>query len=221
MNRERVTFQSAGAEPLWLEGVLALPEAAGVKPSAALLCHPHPVGGGSMDVGLLVALESALTAAGISTLRFNFRGVGGSEGISTDGALETEDVEGACRFLASYPEVDADRILLAGWSFGAWVGFRWALETGVPKRIALVSPPTAMYDFFESLPAGEPRSIETLIIAGDRDHFAGLADLRRLADLTGAQLRLLPGVDHFLFGHEGEIAAEVAAFIHENGVSHV
>ena len=167
-----------------------------------------------MDVGLLQSLESALTAAGIATLRFNFRGVDGSEGASTDGVMETEDVEGAYRWLASRPEVAPERITLAGWSFGSWVGFRWALASGVPQRIVLVSPPTSMYEFFVSLPAGDPPRIpETLIIAGDRDQFAGLADLRRLASLTGADLTLLPGVDHFLFGHEREIAQAVTDFL--------
>ncbi len=212
MNRQRVTFQSAGADALRLEGVLALPETGEVKPPAALLCHPHPMGGGSMDAGLLLSLESAVTAAGIATLRFNFRGVDGSEGVSTDGVLETEDVEGACRFLASRSELDSSRLFLAGWSFGSWVGFRWVLETGRAQRAALVSPPTAMYDFFENLPAGEPPSFETLIIAGDRDQFAGPADLKRLAGLTGADLKLLRGADHFLFGHEREIAREVTDF---------
>ncbi len=182
--------------------------------AAALVCHPHPMGGGSMDVGLLVALESALTGVGIATLRFNFRGVGDSEGVSVDGALETEDVEGACRFLASRPEVDIARLSLAGWSFGSWVGWRWAFESGKAASLALISPPTTLYDFFASLPPeNPPRNPATLIIAGDRDQFSDPAKLTRLAGLTGADLRLLPGVDHFLFGQEREIAEEVAAFL--------
>ncbi len=214
MNEERVWFPSSSKQPLNLEGVLCVPDTAGASPAPALLCHPHPMGGGSMDVGLLIAMESALTAAGIATLRFNFRGVGRSEGVSVDGALETEDVEGAYRFLVSRPEVDASRLMLAGWSFGSWVGFRWALTNGKVERIVLVSPPTALYDFFESLPAGNPPNVPpALIIAGDHDQFAGPAELSRLASLAGAELALLPGVDHFLFGHEREIASLAAAFL--------
>lgn len=214
MGGERVGFPSASERALNLEGILSVPASAAGKLSAALLCHPHPMGGGSMDVGLLIALESALTAAGVATLRFNFRGVGCSEGVSVDGALETEDVEGAYRFLASRPAVDSAHISLAGWSFGSWVGWRWALESGRAANLALISPPTTLYDFFESLaPENPPQVPDTLVIAGDRDQFSDPTELTRLAGAAGAELVRLPGVDHFLFGREREIAEKVAVFL--------
>ncbi len=214
MGKERVNFLSASEQALNLEGILSVPDGAAGTLPAALLCHPHPMGGGSMDVGLLVALETELNAAGIVTLRFNFRGVGRSEGVSVDGALETEDVEGAYRFLTSQPVVDTSRIFLAGWSFGSWVGWRWALMTGAAQRLALVSPPTTLYDFFESMPAENPPAIPpTFMVAGDRDQFSDLAELTRLASSAGAELTLLPGVDHFLFGHEREISSLATAFL--------
>ncbi len=215
MGSERVWFPSASERGINLEGVLSVPEAAEANPPTVLLCHPHPMGGGSMDVGLLIALESALIAAGFAALRFNFRGVGRSEGVSVDGALETEDVEGAYRFFISRDELDASRLALVGWSFGSWVGFRWALGTGHAQRIALVSPPTSLYDFFSDVPlAGAAEGLPPiLIVAGDRDQFSVPGELSRLAALVGAELQILPGVDHFLFGYEREIAEAVAGFL--------
>src|SRR5579884_2716484 len=102
-----VTFPAAGELSLRLEGVLALPPAAaeGARCPAALLCHPMPVAS-SMRDPLLVQLESDLVTCGFVTLRFNFRGVGASEGESTDGRLEPLDIAGAISFLLAQSEVN-------------------------------------------------------------------------------------------------------------------
>ena len=82
---KRIDFYAESEEPIRLEGVLHLPEPADEKAPLAILCHPHPIGGGSMDVPLIVILAEQLAQAGFAALRFNFRGVGRSSGISTGG----------------------------------------------------------------------------------------------------------------------------------------
>lgn len=210
MRRETIHFYAESVEPIRLEGILGLPDAAEGCP-AAILCHPHPIGGGSMHVPLLEVMERALVGTGRACIRFNFRGVGGSAGRPSGGLEESEDVEGAYRWLLERGTLDMDDIGVAGWSFGAWVGLKWAAESGAARRIALVSPVTVGFDFYDFLESGEIDLPEdSLIICGDRDQFTNEVRLRELAERIGAELRLLEGADHFLFGRESEIAELVA-----------
>ena len=120
-------------EPIRLEGILEMPEKP-EPPPACILCHPHPIGGGSMYVPLLEVMARRLAESGWACLRFNFRGVGLSSGVPTGGLCEVEDVEGAYRFLADREDVDCGELALAGWSFGAWIGLRWAVGSGNVSR---------------------------------------------------------------------------------------
>lgn len=209
MREERIGFYAESLDAIRLEGILDLPEGEQSYPGW-IICHPHPIGGGSMHVPLLVVIARALMAAGWACLRFNFRGVGGSSGESTGGISEVEDVEGAARWLREREDVDADDISLAGWSFGAWVGLRWALKGGHPRRLALISPPLVGFDFFAFLDE-EELSLpgEVLIISGEMDQFSTRERLQELAGKLHADLYLLPGADHFLFGREEEVAAAI------------
>lgn len=165
-----------------------------------------------MHVPLLRVIAGTLVREGWACLRFNFRGVGDSAGEPTGGLRETEDVEGAYRFLAQRGEVDAGDLSLAGWSFGSWVGLRWAVKGGRCRRVALVSPPMVGFDFFHFLESGEVSlPPEILVVAGERDQFASPDKLKELASRLGAELHLLPGADHFLFGREQEVAEAIAA----------
>ncbi len=211
MRSERVAFYADSVEHLRLEGVLEVPEGRGPFP-ACILCHPHPIGGGSMHVPLLRVIADTLAKEGWACLRFNFRGVGESAGESSGGLRETEDVEGAYLFLSQREEVDVADLSLAGWSFGSWVGLRWAVRSGRCRRIALVSPPMVGFDFFYFLENGEVTlPPEVLVIAGERDQFAPREKLEELAARLGGELHLLPGADHFLFGREGEVAGVIAS----------
>lgn len=210
MNTERVGFYAACVEQIRLEGILDAPE--GVeRPPACILCHPHPVGGGSMYVPLIETIARVLVSRGWACLRFNFRGVGLSSGVSTGGLCEVEDVEGAYQFLADRSDIDDNDVYLVGWSFGAWIGLRWAVESGRSRRVALVSPPMVGFDFFFFLDAHRVYLPEdSLIVSGERDQFNDPEKLGELSSRLGAELRIVEGADHFLFGYEQEIAEIIA-----------
>jgi alpha/beta superfamily hydrolase len=210
MRTERVGFYADCVEQIRLEGILEMPEKV-ERPPACILCHPHPIGGGSMYVPLLEVMAHALVSHGWACMRFNFRGVGLSGGVPTGGLCEVEDVEGAYRFLADRQDIDCDALALAGWSFGAWIGLRWAVAGGRSSRVALVSPPMVGFDFFYFLDADKAvPPADTLIVSGAHDQFNDLGKLQALSSRLGAELRILDGADHFLFGREGEIAEIVA-----------
>ena len=211
MSLERVGFYADCVEQIRLEGILEMPE--GVqRPPACILCHPHPIGGGSMYVPLLETMAQVLVSHGWACLRFNFRGVGLSSGVPTGGLCEVEDVGGAYRFLLERQDIDGEDLAVAGWSFGAWIGLRWAVKGNQTRRIALVSPPMVGFDFFYFLDSSDAvLPGDTLIVSGARDQFNDLAKLQELSSRLGADLRVLEGADHFLFGHEREIAEIVAS----------
>ena len=210
MRKERVSFYSDCLEQIRLEGILEIPEDV-ERPCACILCHPHPIGGGSMYVPLLEVMARVLVESGWASLRFNFRGVGKSSGVSTGGICEVEDVEGAYRFLRDRGNLDLDDLAVAGWSFGSWIGLRWAVKNGLCSRMALVSPPMVGFDFFHFLEE-EDAVIpgDVIIVSGSNDQFNDVAKLRELSSRLGAELRMLEGADHFLFGYEEQIAGIVA-----------
>ncbi len=211
MGTERVAFYADCVEQIRLEGILEMPEGA-QRPPACILCHPHPIGGGSMYVPLLEVMARVLVMRGWACLRFNFRGVGMSGGIPTGGLCEVEDVEGAYRFLAERHDVDCGALALVGWSFGAWVGLRWAVKDNRASRVALVSPPMVGFDFFYFLDAPDAvPPAHTLIVSGAHDQFNDLIKLRELSSRLGAELSVIEGSDHFLFGREMEVAEIVAS----------
>jgi uncharacterized protein len=210
MLQERVSFYADSLYPIRLEGMLDLPEEAN-HPPACILCHPHPIGGGSMYVPLLEAIARALTTGGWASLRFNFRGVGNSSGVSAGGILETEDVEGALQYLLERKDLDTEDLALAGWSFGAWVGLGWAVKSGRCHRICLVNPPLIGFDFFSFLEFERvvvPEDV--LIISSENDQFASREKVNELAKRLEAETHILPGADHFLFGREMEVANIIA-----------
>lgn len=131
------------SDGLQLEGRLSR----GAPERAAVLCHPHPLYGGSMLTPVIMTAEQAFQEAGYTTLAFNFRGVGGSEGTYGEGRAEVADVAGALSFLketiGSRPKLQA----VAGYSFGSYVG---AATAAVDARVGFylgIAPPLNHYDF--------------------------------------------------------------------------
>lgn len=216
MRQERVGFYAECVDPIKLEGIIEMPEDS-ENPPACILCHPHPMGGGSMYVPLIETIAAVMVEHGWACLRFNFRGVGQSGGECSGGLREIEDVEGAYRFLEERGDVAVDDIRLAGWSFGSWVGLRWAAKKGRCGRVALVSPPLVGFDFFHFIDSGETvLPADTLIVCGSRDQFSDPAKLEELAARIGAELRLVESADHFLFGREHEVAEIIATHWNQN-----
>ena len=151
--------------------------------------------------------------AGFRALRFNFRGVGRSSGTSTGGVRETEDIQGVMRWLKGQDGAPPSRIMLAGWSFGSWVGLRWSVESGIPSHIALVNPPLVGFDFFHFMGETPPHpGMKKLIVHGERDQFSDPEKIGELSRRLDAGTVALPGADHFLFGREEEVASRVVDF---------
>ena len=119
MSKRRVSFQSGSFS---LEGVLSVPVGPDPAP-AVLVCHPHPLYGGSMSNNVVNAVFDTLVEARFAALKFNFRGVGESQGSFTHGLGEGQDVVAALHLLHSLPEVDSLRIGLIGYSAGAGFAF--------------------------------------------------------------------------------------------------
>ncbi len=190
--------------PLTLEGVLHLP---GVVPApAAAVCHPHPAYGGDMHSYVVTTICEALSSAGIVSLRFNFRGVGRSEGQHEGGQGEGEDVRAALEWLRSLPEVERNRLALAGYSFGALVA---AAGGGFIRALALVSPPAADLSL-DAVASHTP----VLVVTGEDDFVAPPPLLREAIGVRpGVELRVLQGEDHFWSRRLDEMASLVAEFV--------
>ena len=220
-----ITFPSAGSRPLLLEGVLHRVQGEGQLPSA-VICHPHPLGGGSMQNGVVVAIAQALASAGLIVLRFNFRGVGASEGEHDDGRGERDDVAGALEKLLALPDVDPSRISLVGYSFGACVGLAHAQIDPRVAAFAAVGLSVEFCDFgssntFLGEDEGDTGSapgrlaFPKLLITGERDRLAPPGQLLRLVEQLPEpkSVQIVPGVDHFWWGSEREVGRRVAAFV--------
>lgn len=196
---------------LSLEGVLEVPETADGRVPAAVICHPHPLYGGNMHNNVVRALRKGLLDRGIACLRFNFRGTGKSWGTHGNGGDEIEDVRAALDFVSQSERVQADRILVAGYSFGCWVGLRASAADARPKLLVGISPPVDPYDF--SFLANETRP--KLLICGDQDFVCSSDRFQALIELMPEPKRavVLPGTDHFHNGKEDALVREVDAFL--------
>lgn len=199
-----------------LVGLLHLPEGAGPFPGV-VVCHPHPQYGGDMENNVVVAVCEALVERGIAALRFNFRGVGRSGGSFDRGVGESDDALAAARRLAMLTDVAPERVGLAGYSFGALVGYtatlRWGslgLDAPAPVALALISPPP------QPLSATELAALPVealLLLAGDRDPIAPAAAIRALdAGTPGRQTEIVAGADHSWSGHEAALSGIVGPF---------
>ncbi|WP_341252865.1 hypothetical protein [Euzebya pacifica] len=175
----------------------------GPSKGAVLLCHPHPAFGGHMDVWLLPAIASALSAAGWASLRLNFRGVEGSAGTQTGGLLEHLDAEaGLAHLRAAHPGVP---LAAVGWSFGAMIALR--LGTSIDTWVG-VAPPTRALD---DAPLLGPLVPETLpprrhVVVGAHDQFFPPDTVHILHP---DEVTVLPDTDHFFFDRDQDVAAAV------------
>lgn len=206
----KVSFPSAGSQPVQLEGRLRSMDREGQWP-AAVICHPHPLGGGTMHNGVVVAIARALAARGVMALRFNFRGVEGSEGQHDHGRGERTDLAGALDWLLTQPEVDPRRISVVGYSFGAWVALAHAQTDARVVAVAAVSLVTEYCDVDSMHSFTRPK----LFVTGECDQ---LTPPDALGELVGRlpppkTLHLVPGADHFWWGREQEVADLVAGFV--------
>ena len=192
-----------------LEGELHLPEGRGPFPSVTV-CHPHPVYGGNMLNNIVLAICQALPRHSIAAFRFNFRGVGNSEGEFGGGIAEQEDVKAALAFLLSTPDIDTKRIGLAGYSFGAMVALPVALQDERVNLLALVSPPLPDSGWEQLKGYSNPK----LLMVGGADMFIPLGQFQQhIEDVADPkQYQVVSGADHFWWGYEEEVAEKVSQF---------
>jgi alpha/beta superfamily hydrolase len=197
---ERLLLAGTAGE---LEAVFEVPaEFAGDR--VALVCHPHPLFGGTMDNKVVVIAARALQEKGYATLRFNFRGVGQSAGSWDLGRGEAEDALAAARALQErWP---AAELLVAGFSFGAYVATQLATRLPV-RQLITIAPPVQRFDFSKLAVPQCP----WLVIQGDRDelvdHEAVLAWTKALE--PAPLVVVLPGAEHFFHGRLNDLRAAV------------
>jgi len=192
-----------------LEAVLEDPGGSAAR--FAVICHPHPLHGGTLDNKVVFTLARALQEQGMPTLRFNYRGVGRSAGGYDEGRGETDDALGVIAW--GRQRWPAARLVLAGFSFGALVSLQAALSARVEHLISVALPVTRL-----AQPLSRP-DCHWLLIHGDADE---LVDCREV--LTWARrceppptLRIFAGGDHFFHGRLAELKAAVAAHFHTTG----
>lgn len=180
----------------------------------AVVTHPHPLYGGTMDNNVVDTACKALQGAGLATLRFNFRGVGRSTGEHGGGDAEVEDLLAALALLRErYGEGPGH---LVGYSFGAWVTIKALPRCPPPATLTLISPPLDFLPFGAMAPGPQP----TLVVVGERDDFCSVGSLQHwidgLADPPdGLTVRFLEYGDHFYSGREGDLEHELREFLAE------
>jgi alpha/beta superfamily hydrolase len=190
-----------------LEGLFWTPTS---PPSVGVvLCHPHPLYGGDMYNNVVTALAEAFQQVGMTTLRFNFRGVGHSDGVHGGGDAEVDDVEAAVSYLLSRQSVLP--VAVAGYSFGSMVGLRAGARDARVHSLIGVALPVGRRDASFLREAQKP----TLLVSGDRDDISPLPILQELiAQLPDPKkLVTISAADHFFRGREREVAQAAVTFV--------
>ena len=211
VRQSAISFKTKG---LTFEGVVAQPEGLSGPLPAVVVCHPHPTRGGNMDNNVVLTLAYSLVDKGFATLRFNFRGVGNSQGQHTEGESEYQDVLGALNLMKAWPGVDGRRLGLAGYSFGASVILGSASLQKRVKALALVSPSLRA---LESSPL-KMHNRTSMIITGDRDNLVQSEQLQSCLDSFAhpPACHIVAGADHFWQGYENQMSSPVEQFFLEN-----
>jgi len=190
-----------------LEAILKEPR--GDTLGAALVLHPHPLGGGTMHNKVAFRAAAALNDAGLVVLRINFRGVGQSTGEHDEGRGELDDARVALDYLATnYP---GQEITLCGFSFGARVGMEIGIDDARITRLISIGTPVDKYDF--SFLAQCPKPI--LFVHGDRDEYGNVEHLRELVAKikAPAELKVIKGAGHFFDEHLDELKAAITEWM--------
>jgi alpha/beta superfamily hydrolase len=191
-----------------LEAVLWTPPA--VAPGmAALVCHPHPVFGGTMHNKVVFQAAKALDSLGIAVLRFNFRGAGLSDGIHDKGRGEIDDARAALEFLAA--EFPGTPLLVAGFSFGCWVGLRAGCDDARVEKLIAMGTPVNNLDFSYLGKCAKPK----LFVHGSNDQHGDVGKVRQLvASLPGEnELVVVEQVDHFFTGKIEELGKTIREWL--------
>ncbi|MEE4637846.1 MAG: alpha/beta fold hydrolase [Wenzhouxiangella sp.] len=175
-----------------LECLVDVPEFGTERPATAVLCHPHPQHGGTLRNKVVTIMDRSLRELGLSTVRFNFRGVGNSEGEYDDGQGETEDLLTVIDWVRrTRPGTD---LWLGGFSFGAFVALKAARDLPV-RQLITIAPPVERYGFETLLPPNCP----WLVVQGDEDDVVSSEAVSEWAEALDQppDLVIMEGAGHF------------------------
>ncbi len=190
-----------------LELACALPA---VEPLSgfAIICHPHPLFGGAMGNKVVTTLERFFRERGFATLRFNFRGVGASEGVFDNGIGESDDLTAVAQFARKYfPDAP---LMLAGFSFGSYVAARMANKLGAAQLVS-IAPPVGKWDFA----AFDMPKMPWTIVQGEQDEIVEPQTVYDFAAQTQPVTKLIriPDATHFFHGKLLELRTVLAEHI--------
>lgn len=180
----------------------------------ALVLHAHPKGGGSMDDPIVLELFDLFKARGFATLRFNFRGVGRSQGVYDQGMGELSDAAAALDWVQGF-NANAPFCWVAGYSFGAWIGMQLLMRRPEVRGFLSVAPPMNLYDFSFLAPC--PAS--GLVLCGDQDQVVPHEEVAKLTAKIRTQknivvdFELMEGANHFFTDKVPEVAARCAYYL--------
>ena len=209
---EKLEFTST--DGLSLEAELDEPE--GSSRGVLVFCHPHPKMGGTMNAPLLLAVRDELLTRDWAVLRFNFRGIGTSEGEASIGIAEVADAEGAVSFASErFPGLP---LAIAGWSFGGAVALRTAGRHPELKACVTIAPAVVPKpDITAGAPPPEEFTYQgpVLLVVGANDDQVAPAACRSWAEQTGAVYEEMKGTNHFFWAKYEPLAKRVADFLDE------
>ncbi len=190
-----------------IEAILKEPDAQVTH--AAIVCHPHPLFGGTMHNKVVFRIARAFTDAGFAVLRFNFRGAGRSQGDHDAGRGEQEDLRAAMKFIQE--KYSAAELWLAGFSFGSMVMLRAAACDDRIRAFIAAGVPVSKYDFSDIPRCNKPK----LFVQGSLDEYCSTQDIGKLFESLDEpkELKIIEGADHFFEAHLPELSAVVSAFI--------
>lgn len=184
------------------------------KAPVALVLHPHPLHGGTMNNKITYHLYKSFVANGFSVLRINFRGVGRSEGKFDNGIGELLDATAAANWLHDQ-NMEATEYWIGGFSFGSWIALQLVMRRPEFENYILVAPPATKYDFNFIVPC----TSAGLVIQGGKDDITKEADSAKLAEKLAARdgasvsYQMVHGTDHFFLGHMKEFEEIVDSHI--------
>jgi hypothetical protein len=182
---------------------------AGAKGKGVVITHPHSLYGGTMDNPVVETVQSAYQQNGYATLRFNFRGVGGSQGNFDNGMGEQDDVRAAIAYVEN---MNFRAVDLAGYSFGAWVNAGVAADSSTSiKSMMMISPPVGFIEFENT----NALDCLNLVVTGSRDEIAPVNQIRDLLPAWNpdAHLEIIDGCDHFYIGYLEKLQSILSRYL--------
>jgi alpha/beta superfamily hydrolase len=193
-----------------IEARLEDPVAEGqARQAIGVVCHPHPLHGGTMQNKVVHTAARAMQEAGAATVRFNFRGVGASAGAYDNGVGELADALAVVDWARVH--FDCETLWLAGFSFGAAAALQAATRGAAPARLVTIAPPVGRI-IVEPIPRPDCR---WLVVQGDQDELVDVELVRRWVTgyVPAPELAVLAGAEHFFHGRLNELRATVLRFL--------